>query len=53
MIEDANPRPDDVCEIDGEPVNEVSTYVQSLDYKFIKLTLTYNNIDLNCGKSDW
>jgi hypothetical protein len=25
MITDASPRPDDVCEIDGEPINDVST----------------------------
>ena len=24
MIQEANPRPDDVCEIEGEPINDVS-----------------------------
>lgn len=25
MIEDSQPRPDDVCEIDGEAINDVSS----------------------------
>ena len=28
MIEEASPRPDDVCEIDGDDINEVSDKTQ-------------------------
>ena len=31
MIEEASPRPDDVCEIDGDDINEVSDKTQFKD----------------------
>ena len=27
MIQEASPRPDDVCEIEGEPINDVRIFV--------------------------
>ena len=43
MIQDAIPRPDDVCEIDGEAINDVYYSI---------MPLNVDNLDHYCWQSD-
>ena len=40
MIEEAQPRPDDVCEIDGDQINEVSWAYRADRLEFVLSSFT-------------